>query len=192
MKYYILFGPPGAGKGTQAGAIAEKYNVKHISTGALLRAEIAAGTEVGIEAKKLIEKGNLVSDDMVEEMLENYFASTRDTEGYLLDGFPRTLNQARDLDRLLAKKGEEVSAVISLMIPDSVIAERIQHRAAIEGRADDADMNVIKTRIATYHAQTEPIIDFYREAGKYHEVDGTGSIDEVKNKVSVLMDALHK
>lgn len=192
MKYYILFGPPGAGKGTQAGAIAEKYNVKHISTGALLRAEIAAGTEVGIEAKKLIEKGNLVSDDMVEEMLENYFASTRDTEGYLLDGFPRTLNQARDLDRLLAKKGEEVSAVISLMIPDSVIAERIQHRAAIEGRADDADMKVIKTRIATYHAQTEPIIDFYREAGKYHEVDGTGSIDEVKNKVSVLMDALHK
>lgn len=192
MKYYILFGPPGAGKGTQAGAIAEKYNVKHISTGALLRAEIAAGTEVGIEAKKLIEKGKLVSDDMVEEMLENYFASTRDTEGYLLDGFPRTLNQARDLDRLLAKKGEEVSAVISLMIPDSVIAERIQHRAAIEGRADDADMKVIKTRIATYHAQTEPIIDFYREAGKYHEVDGTGSIDEVKNKVSVLMDALHK
>ena len=192
MKYYILFGPPGAGKGTQAGAIAEKYNVKHISTGALLRAEIAAGTEVGIEAKKLIEKGNLVSDDMVEEMLENYFASTRDTEGYLLDGFPRTLNQARDLDRLLAKKGEEVSAVISLMIPDAVIAERIQHRAAIEGRADDADMKVIKTRIATYHAQTEPIIDFYREAGKYHEVDGTGSIDEVKNKVSVLMDALHK
>ena len=192
MKYYILFGPPGAGKGTQAGAIAEKYNVKHISTGALLRAEIAAGTEVGIEAKKLIEKGKLVSDDMVEEMLENYFASTRDTEGYLLDGFPRTLNQARDLDRLLAKKGEEVSAVISLMIPDSVIAERIQHRAAIEGRADDADMKVIKTRIATYHAQTEPIIDFYREAGKYHEVDGTGSIDEVKNKVSALMDALHK
>ena len=192
MKYYILFGPPGAGKGTQAGAIAEKYNVKHISTGALLRAEIAAGTEVGIEAKKLIEKGNLVSDDMVEEMLENYFASTRDTEGYLLDGFPRTLNQARDLDRLLAKKGEEVSAVISLMIPDSVIAERIQHRAAIEGRADDADMKVIKTRIATYHAQTEPTIDFYRAAGKYHEVDGTGSIDEVKNKVSVLMDALHK
>ncbi len=192
MKYYILFGPPGAGKGTQAGAIAEKYNVKHISTGALLRAEIAAGTEVGIEAKKLIEKGKLVSDDMVEEMLENYFASTRDTEGYLLDGFPRTLNQARDLDRLLAKKGEEVSAVISLMIPDAVIAERIQHRAAIEGRADDADMKVIKTRIATYHAQTEPIIDFYREAGKYHEVDGTGSIDEVKNKVSVLMDALHK
>lgn len=192
MKYYILFGPPGAGKGTQAGAIAEKYNVKHISTGALLRAEIAAGTEVGIEAKKLIEKGKLVSDDMVEEMLENYFASTRDTEGYLLDGFPRTLNQARDLDRLLAKKGEEVSAVISLMIPDSVIAERIQHRAAIEGRADDADMKVIKTRIATYHAQTEPLIDFYKESGKYHEVDGTGSIDEVKNKVSVLMDALHK
>ena len=192
MKYYLLFGPPGAGKGTQAGAIAEKYNVKHISTGALLRAEIAAGTEVGIEAKKLIEKGNLVSDDMVEEMLENYFASTRDTEGYLLDGFPRTLNQARDLDRLLAKKGEEVSAVISLMIPDAVIAERIQHRAAIEGRADDADMKVIKTRIATYHAQTEPLIDFYKESGKYHEVDGTGSIDEVKNKVSVLMDALHK
>lgn len=192
MKYYILFGPPGAGKGTQAGAIAEKYNFRHISTGAMLRAEIAASTELGKQAKTLIDAGNFVPDSVVEGMLEGVFAKEKSVNGFLLDGFPRNLQQAHDLDALLQKKGEEVSGVISIMIPDAMVAERISHRAAIEGRADDADMAVIQNRIATYHKQTEPLIAYYKAQGKYFESDGTGTIEEVHQKLSVLMDNLQK
>lgn len=191
MKYYILFGPPGAGKGTQAGAIAEKYNLRHISTGALLRAEIAAGTELGKQAKTLIDAGNFVPDSVVEGMLENLFATEKSVEGFLLDGFPRNIQQAKDLDQLLSKTGEHVNSVISIMIPDAMVAERISHRAAIEGRADDADMAVIQNRIATYHKQTEPLIEYYTAQGRYHEADGVGTIEEVHQKLSVLMDRFH-
>ena len=166
MKYYILFGPPGAGKGTHAGAIAEKYNLRHISTGELLRAEIAAGSKLGQEAKALIDAGALVPDSVVEGMIENAFDTIKGVDGFLLDGFPRNLSQARDLDTILAKRGEGVTAVISLMIDDDVIRQRIAHRAAIEGRADDASEATITNRIKTYHAQTEPLIAFYKEAGK--------------------------
>ncbi len=191
MKYYILFGPPGAGKGTQAGAIAEKYNLRHVSTGQLLREEIAAGTEIGKQAQALISAGNFVPDEMVETMLNNLFDSTSGVEGFLLDGFPRNLSQAADLDKLLSKRGECVGGVISIMIPDQMIAERIAHRASIEGRADDADMTVIQNRIATYHKQTEPLIAYYTEQNKYHQADGTGTIDEVKAAIASIMDTLH-
>lgn len=188
MKYYILFGPPGAGKGTQAGALAQKYNLCHLSTGALLRAEIAAGTELGKQAKELIDAGNFVGDDVVEGMLESRFASAQGIEGFLLDGFPRTLSQAEDLDRMLSRKGEKVEKVISIMIPDQMVAERIAHRAAIEGRADDADPETIQNRIRTYHAKTEPLISFYKAQGKYLEADGRGTIDEVHDAISSLME----
>lgn len=181
MKYYILFGPPGAGKGTQAGAISEKYNLKHISTGELLRAEIAAGSELGMQAKELIAAGNLVPDSIVEGMIENLFNTCHDVAGFLLDGFPRTLGQAADLDNMLAKRGEKVNAVISIMISDDTIKSRLQHRAKIEGRADDANPETINNRISTYHKQTEPLIDYYRKCGKYHEVDGEcGDIEDVR------------
>ena len=125
MKYYILFGPPGAGKGTHAGALAEKYNLKHISTGELLRAEIAAGTQLGKEAKSLIDAGALVPDSVVEGMIENAFDTIKGVDGFLLDGFPRNLSQAQDLDKILEKRGEKVTAVVSLMISDDVIRQRI-------------------------------------------------------------------
>lgn len=188
MKYYILFGPPGAGKGTQAGAIAQKYNLRHISTGALLRAQIAAGTQLGMEAKKLIEAGNFVPDAVVEGMLADVFATTTDVQGFLLDGFPRNLQQAKDLDAIVAKQGEQVNKVLSIMIPDTLVAERISHRAHIEGRADDADPAVIQNRIATYHKQTEPLIEYYKAQGKYQQVDGVGTIEEVKERLSALME----
>ena len=188
MKYYILFGPPGAGKGTQAGALAQKYNLCHLSTGALLRAEIAAGTSLGKQAKELIDKGNLVGDDVVEGMLESRFAQASGIEGFLLDGFPRTISQAEDLDRMLAKTSDKVEKVISIMIPDAMVAERIAHRAAIEGRADDASEETIKNRIATYHAKTEPLIEFYKAQGKYEEADGRGPIEEVHDAISAIMD----
>ena len=187
-KYYVLFGPPGAGKGTQATAMVEKYNLHHISTGALLRKEIASGSPLGMKAKELIENGCLVPDEVVEGMIESEFRTVKGVDGFLLDGFPRTLAQAEALDRLLAKTGESVTATVSIMIPDEMIVERIQGRALKEGRADDADINVINNRIATYHRQTEPLIDFYRSCGKYTEVDGTGSIDEVREGIFKVMD----
>ena len=166
MKYYILFGPPGAGKGTHASAIAEKYNLKHLSTGELLRAEIAAGTELGKQAKSLIEAGELVPDSVVEGMIETAFDTIKGFDGFLLDGFPRNIPQAEDLDKILSKRGEQVTAVVSIMISDELIRKRIAHRAAIEGRADDASDETINNRIKTYHTQTEPIIDFYKKQGK--------------------------
>lgn len=186
-KYYVLFGPPGAGKGTQATAMVEKYNLHHISTGALLRKEIASGSPLGMKAKELIENGCLVPDEVVEGMIESEFRTVKGVDGFLLDGFPRTLAQAEALDKLLAKTGESVTATVSIMIPDEMIMERIKGRALKEGRADDASEDIINNRISTYHKQTEPLIEYYRNAGKYHEVDGTGNIDEVREGVFSVM-----
>ena len=187
MKYYILFGPPGAGKGTQAAAMVENYKLCHLSTGALLRSEIADGTPLGLQAKALIEAGNLVPDEVVEGMIESRFRSTCGVEGFLLDGFPRTIAQAQALDKMLQKNGESVTAVVSLMIPDEMIGERIAHRAAIEGRADDASPEIVKNRIDTYHQKTEPLVDYYKAAGLYCEIDGTGTIEEVRERIFALM-----
>ena len=170
MKYFVLFGPPGAGKGTQAGAMVERFNLCHLSTGELLRSEIAAGTPLGLQAKALIEAGNLVPDSVVEGMIEDKFQSVKGVDGFLLDGFPRTLVQAEAL------------------IPDSLIHERIAHRAHIEGRADDARPEVVENRIKTYHGKTEPLITFYKKAGKYHEIDGVGTIEEVRERIFSVMD----
>ena len=188
MKYYILFGPPGAGKGTQASAMVEKYNLCHISTGELLRGEIAKGTELGLKAKALIDAGELVPDEVVEGMIENKFKTVTGVSGFLLDGFPRTIAQAEALDKMLAKNGEAVTSVVSIMIPDTMIKERIQHRAAIEGRADDAKDETINNRIKTYHEKTEPLVDYYKKAGKYEEIDGTGTIEEVRSRIFTTMD----
>ena len=191
MKYYILFGPPGAGKGTQAGAIAKKYNLKHVSTGELLRSEIAAQTELGVMAKSLIEAGNLVPDYVVEGMIEHLFHTTRGVAGFLLDGFPRTTKQAEHLDKMLADRGEKVNAVISIMISDGTVRQRLKHRAEIEGRADDASEQTISNRIATYHKKTEPLIAYYKAAGKYLEVSGEcGGIDEVREQLFDLFNGM--
>lgn len=189
MKYYVLFGPPGAGKGTQASAMVERYNLHHISTGALLRKEIAAETELGKQARELIDKGCLVPDEVVEAMIVSEFDKMQDAvDGFLLDGYPRTLDQARSLDSLLAKKGEKLTSVVSIMIPDEMIFDRIRHRAKIEGREDDASDDIIANRISTYHQKTEPLVNFYKRAGKYAEIDGNGTIEEVREKVFNLLD----
>lgn len=193
MKYYIMFGPPGAGKGTHAATVREKYNLCHLSTGELLRAEIAKGTELGLHAKSLIDKGSLVPDSVVEGMIEKQFNEVKGVAGFLLDGFPRTLGQARDLDAILAKRGEEVTAVISLMISDETVKQRIAHRAAIEGRADDASEETINNRIKTYHTQTEPLIEYYKAQGKYYEVQAEEpTIEQNRAKVLALMETIEK
>lgn len=186
-----MFGPPGAGKGTHAAAIREKYNFCHLSTGELLRAEIAAGTELGLHAKSLIDKGMLVPDEVVEKMIESKFDTVKNVQGFLLDGFPRTLKQAEDLDKILAERNSAVDAVISLMISDETVKKRIAHRASIEGRADDASEETINNRIKTYHAQTEPLIEYYKKQGKYHEVAGDApTIEENRKRVLNLLESL--
>ena len=190
MKYFILFGPPGAGKGTQAGDMVKRYSLCHLSTGELLRHEIALGSPLGLQAKALIDAGNLVPDSVVEGMIQQRFESASGIEGFLLDGFPRTLEQAEALDQMLAARGEKVTGVISLMIPDALVHERIAHRALIEGRADDARDEIVQNRIATYHAKTEPLIRFYHQAGLYHEIDGIGSVEQVRERVFSTMDKL--
>lgn len=188
MKYYVLFGPPGAGKGTQAGAMVERYHLCHLSTGELLRSEITAGTPLGKQAQALIEGGNLVPDQMVEDMIEAKFKSVKDVDGFLLDGFPRTLAQADALKAMLEKNGESVTACVSIMIPDSLIHERIAHRATLEGRADDARDEVVSNRIQTYHAKTEPLVNYYKAAGLYREIDGVGTIEEVRERIFEAME----
>ena len=190
MKYYILFGPPGAGKGTQASAMVEKYNLHHISTGELLRKEIAAGSELGLKAKSLIDAGALVPDEVVEGMIESEFRTVKGVDGFLLDGFPRTTAQAEALDRILEKCNESVTSVVSIMIPDEMIKERIRHRASIEGRADDAREETINNRIKTYHDKTEPLVTFYSAQGKYREIDGTCTIEQVRQAIFDMMDKL--
>lgn len=179
MKYYILFGPPGAGKGTQAKFIVEKFKLMHISTGDLLRKEMAAGTPLGLQAKQLIEGGNLVPDEVVVGMIKSTFASNKDVNGFLLDGFPRTIAQAEKLDQMLGEQGEKVDKVISLAIKDETIFKRIANRALIEGRKDDADPATIQNRIDTYHQKTEPLIGYYKEKGNYCEIPGEQTIEEV-------------
>lgn len=188
MKYYVLFGPPGAGKGTFAKLLVENRGYYHISTGDLLRNEIAAGTPLGLEAKSLIEKGNLVPDDVVCGMIRAQFASNAGVRGFLLDGFPRTVAQAEALDKILAEMGQSLDRVVSIYITDEEVRRRIKGRALVENRADDADDEIISTRIRNYHEKTEPVINFYKAQGKYFEVVADGTIQENYKKVEALVD----
>lgn len=188
MKYYVLFGPPGAGKGTFAKLLVENKGYYHISTGDLLRKEIAAGTPLGLEAKSLIEKGNLVPDEVVCGMICSEFAANPGVRGFLLDGFPRTVAQAEALDKILSDLGAELTRVVSIYITDEEVRRRIKGRALVENRADDADDEIISTRIRNYHEKTEPVINYYKTQGKYFEVIADGTIQENYAKVEKLVD----
>ena len=187
MKFYLLFGPPGAGKGTQAKLLVEKYNFHHVSTGDLLRKEIAKGSPLGQRAKELIDAGNFVDDATVVGMIENEIANNPKVNGFLFDGFPRTVTQAEILDTMLAKQNNPVNKVISIIISDAMVFERISHRANIEGRKDDADPKIIQNRIDTYHAKTEPLIEYYKPQGKYNEICGEGTVEEIFNKIAEVL-----
>jgi adenylate kinase len=187
MKYYILFGPPGAGKGTQAKLLVEKFGFHHVSTGDLLRKEMAAGTPLGLKAKSLIEQGALVPDTVVIGMIKSEIENNPSVPGFLFDGFPRTTQQAAALDMMLDGLGQSVTSVLSISINDEMVKERIRHRAMEENRPDDTKDEVIENRIKTYHEKTEPVIDFYKAQGKYREVNGVGTIEEIFNKVCEIM-----
>ncbi len=174
----ILFGPPGAGKGTQAVKIAEKFGWKHVSTGDILRSEVSQGTPLGVRVKSVMDAGHLVSDDLLIEIMESVFTRNETAQGFVLDGFPRTLNQARELDRMLERLGRSVTLVLALEVDEEELVRRLLNRAREQGRLDDTE-EVIKNRLVQYHQHTRPLIDYYREQNLFREVHGVGSIDDI-------------
>ena len=178
----VLLGPPGSGKGTQATRLKEYLQVPHISTGDLLRAEVAAGSPLGLQAKEVMARGELVSDAILLGMLEDRFSRDDTRVGFILDGYPRNLAQADALGKLLEKLGQKFDAAVQLDVPTELLVERIAGRAAAEGRADDNPESVRK-RLQVYTDQTAPVIEYYRQHGELTAVDGVGSLDEVFNRI---------
>jgi adenylate kinase len=182
----VLLGPPGSGKGTQATRLKEYLQVPHISTGDLLRAEVAAGSPLGMQAKEVMAQGNLVSDEILLGMLESRFSREDTKNGFILDGYPRNLAQAAALGELLKKIGQPMDYAVQLEVPTDLLVERIAGRAAAEGRADDTPESV-RTRLKVYNDQTAPVIEYYRQHGQLTVVNGVGELDDVTNR---LIEAL--
>lgn len=189
MLNILIFGAPGSGKGTQSAFIKEHYNLDHISTGDMLRSEIKAGTEVGKKAAAIIERGALVSDEIISEMLSSRVARKEEGKaGFIFDGYPRTVHQAETLEEILSAHDTSVTALVELRVPEDQLIERIINRGKISGRADDNEESV-KERLSVYHKETEPVIDFYKKQGKTISIDGTGSIEEITNRIEEAIDA---
>ena len=186
MLNIALFGPPGAGKGTQSMLLLEKYNLTYISTGDILRAEIKAKSELGIEAKKLIDKGNLVPDELIIQIIEKRIIENADSNGFLFDGFPRTMVQAYILEALLLKINATLNCMLCLDVPEDELMRRLLERGKISGRSDDNE-EVIKSRLVEYNTKTFPVIDFYKARDQYIPIDGTGTVEEV---YELLTDAI--
>lgn len=178
----VLLGAPGSGKGTQAARLKEHLQVPHISTGDLLRAEVAAGSKLGLEAKEIMARGELVSDAILLGMLEDRFSKPDTARGFILDGYPRNLAQADALNGLLARIGQPFDYAVQLDVPTELLVERIAGRAKAEGRADDTPESV-RTRLKVYNDVTAPVIDYYRQHGQLTVVDGVGTLDEVFNRI---------
>lgn len=178
----VLLGAPGSGKGTQAARLKEHLQVPHISTGDLLRAEVAAGSKLGTEAKEVMARGELVSDAILLGMLEDRLSRPDTAQGFILDGYPRNLAQADALDGLLQRIGQPMDFAVQLDVPNDLLVERIAGRAKAEGRADDSPESV-RTRLRVYDEQTAPVIEFYRAHGQLTVVDGVGSLDEVFTRI---------
>ncbi|WP_154648899.1 MULTISPECIES: adenylate kinase [Leeuwenhoekiella] len=190
MTNLVLFGPPGAGKGTQASFLKEKYNLVHISTGDVFRYNIKNATELGTLAKSYIDKGQLVPDSVTIDMLSATVDETPDANGFIFDGFPRTTAQAEALDKLLAEKGTEVSAMIALEVDDEILVKRLLERGKTSGRKDDADETVIRNRIKVYYDETAILKGYYQKQDKYFGVDGVGEINEITTRLSSVIDKL--
>jgi adenylate kinase len=175
----ILFGPPGAGKGTQAVKIAEKFGWKHISTGDILRAEVSQGTPLGLKVKSVMDAGHLVSDDLLIAIMESVFLKNNTiVPGFVLDGFPRTLNQAQELDKMLQRHGHKLGLVLALEVDEVELVSRLIKRSQDQGRKDDTE-DVVKNRLVQYHRHTEPLIDYYIDKKLYKKVYGVGTIEDI-------------
>jgi adenylate kinase len=190
MLNIVLFGPPGAGKGTQAAKLLEKYQLVHLSTGDILRSELAAQTELGKEAKKFMEKGELVPDSVVIGMIEGKISSNTSAKGFIFDGFPRTTAQAKALDEMLSKKGIPITIMLALEVEKDELVKRLLLRGKDSGRADDQNPEIIENRIKVYNNETTPVKDFYAQQNKYKGIQGMGSIDDIFNRLCVATDAV--
>ena len=188
MLNLILFGPPGSGKGTQAGNLVDHYNLLHISTGDLFRYEMGNDTPLGKKAKEYISKGELVPDEVTIGMLKNKVNSTPDAKGYIFDGFPRTIAQAESLDSFLGEKNSTITVLVALEVDDDEIVKRLLNRGLTSGRADDNDEDIIRNRIAVYNNETAQVYDYYSKVNKSVKVQGTGSIDDIFNRLKTEID----
>lgn len=187
----ILLGPPGAGKGTQAKRIEERYSIKQLSTGDMLRAAIAAGSEIGLMAKDIMARGDLVPDDVVVEIVSDRIDGTDCRNGFILDGFPRTVSQAEALERLLENKGIRLDAVVELAVDDEILIRRIEKRAqeSTGGPRADDNADALKKRLDVYHAQTAPLIAFYEGRGLLRSVDGMADVESVTEQIVSVLEA---
>lgn len=190
MTNIVLFGPPGAGKGTQANFLKEKYNLVHISTGDVFRFNIKNETALGMLAKSYMDKGELVPDKVTIDMLNAEVEKNADANGFIFDGFPRTNAQAAALDKLMDSKDSQINAMIALEVDDEVLVQRLLERGKTSGRADDANESVIRNRLKVYYDETAVVADFYSTQDKYITVDGVGSIEEVTERLSSVIDSL--
>lgn len=186
----VLFGKPGAGKGTQAELLKQKYNLMHLSTGDIFRYNIKNDTELGKLAKTFMDNGDLVPDAVTIKMLEDTVDKNLNSDGFLFDGFPRTLEQAVELDAFLATKDWNVTATIALEADDQILINRILERGKTSGRSDDQDEEKIKHRYQEYNEKTAPLIDYYKKQNKFYPVNGIGSIAEITERLSKVIDNL--
>jgi adenylate kinase len=182
MLNIVLFGPPGSGKGTQSEKLIEKHKLVHLSTGDLLRSEIAIKSELGMKAKAIMDKGELVSDDIVIGMIRNKINANLESKGFIFDGFPRTVAQAGALDKVLAETGKAISLMVTLIVPDQEVIQRLLKRGEQTGRADD-NITTIENRLNVYLCQTAPVMDYYEKQQKYRPVNGLGSIEEIFERI---------
>jgi adenylate kinase len=190
MLNLILFGPPGSGKGTQSEKLIKKYGLKHLSTGDLLRSEIAARTPLGLEAKSLMDKGQLVPDEVVIGMISSALDSNPDARGFLFDGFPRTAAQAEALDKLLELKNSSITMMLAMDVSEEELVNRLLKRGVTSGRSDDNNEGVIRARIAEYHNKTAAVAEYYKKFDKVVRVKGEGSVEDIFNELSREIDAL--
>ena len=189
MLNIVIFGAPGSGKGTQSERIVEKYGINHISTGDVLRAEIKNGTELGKTAKGYIDQGQLIPDELMIDILASVFDSFKDSKGVIFDGFPRTIAQAEALKKMLAERGQDVSVMSDLEVPEDELMVRLIKRGKDSGRADDNE-ETIKKRLHVYHSQTSPLIDWYKNEKKYQHINGLGTMDGIFADICEAVDKL--
>lgn len=188
MLNVILFGPPGSGKGTQAQHLKEKFNLIHISTGDLLRNEIANKTKLGLKAKNYMDNGQLVPDEVIIGMIRSLIDAHKDTNGIICDGFPRTTAQAQALDTLLQDKQEEIAGLVELSVSEQELISRLLERGKTSGRMDDQNMETIKKRIQVYKEETAPVAEYYKDQDKYVSVHGEGKIDEIFDRLTDVFE----